>query len=321
MRKSKVFVSEPINQKGIDLLTSKVELVYAPDTSNETALKLIGDCEGAILRATTVFNAEVIAAAKKLKVIARTGVGHNNVDLNAASEAGIYVTITPGTNNTSVAEHVLALILGMGKQLFFMNKAVREGRWFDRFSPFQIDIAGKTVGVVGLGTIGIEVGKRCKALGMYVIGYDPYYKGGIDLQRTDDLDFLLEHSDFVTLHCPSVPETKDMINQKSLARMKPMGYLINTSRGDLVDETALIEALENKTIKGAAIDVFKDEPVAPDNPLLKAPNLIMSPHCAGSTIESNERIAVMAAQSVLEVFSGKRPKHICNQKQLAVQDE
>lgn len=315
MEKQKIFISEPINQKGIDLL-GNFELVQAPDTTKETAIKLIAECDATILRATTIFDADVIAAAKKLKIIARTGVGYNNVNLEAAAKKGIFVTITPGTNNTTVAEHVLAMIFGLGKQLFFMDSAVREGHWEARFSPFQMDIAGKTVGIVGLGNIGLEVANRCRAMGMTILGYDPFYKGNFDGRLTNDLEVIYKESDFITLHCPALPSTENMINAASLSKMKATAFLINSSRGDLVNEADLAEALQNNIIKGAAIDVYKNEPLTQNQILATAPNIIFSPHCAGSTIESNERIAIMAAQAVVDTLNGIQPKGICNKKEL-----
>ena len=316
MTKPKVFISEAINQKGIDVLEGKVDFVFAPDTTKETAIKLIADCDAAILRATTIFDAEVINAAKKLKIISRTGVGYNNVDLAAAGNRGIYVTITPGTNNTTVAEHVVAMVFAFAKQIQFMDRSVREQNWQHRFSPFQMDISGKTIGIIGLGAIGLEVAQKCKALGMKILGYDPYFKGNLDGKVTNDLNEIYQQSDFITLHCPAVAETKDMINTEALSKMKSTAYLINSSRGDLVNENDLSEALKNNRIKGAAIDVFKNEPLAADHPFIELENIILSPHCAGSTIESNERIATMAAEAVLDVLNGKQPKHICNEKEL-----
>ncbi|MFS4467478.1 hydroxyacid dehydrogenase [Maribacter sp. 2210JD10-5] len=318
MTRPKVFISEPINPKGIDLLKDAVELVHSPDTTKTTALKLIGDCDAAILRATTIFDAEVIEAAEKLKVIARTGVGYNNVDLETAAKKGIYVTLTPDCNHTTVAEHVLAMILALAKQVFFMDAAVREGKWAARFSPHQMDIAGKTVGIIGLGSIGLEVAERCRAMGMKLLAYDPFYKGNFDGKMTDVLDELFAQSDFVTLHCPVLPSTEKMINKATLAQMKSTAYLINSSRGALIDEDALVEALQNETIKGAALDVFQEEPLSDNHPLATLSNVILSPHCAGSTIESNERIAVMAAQAVLDTLAGKKPKHICNEELLKI---
>lgn len=318
MSKPKVFISEPINQEGLNLLEGRVEFVFAPETTKETAIKLIEDCDAAILRATTIFDANVIAAANKLKIIARTGVGYNNVDLAAAARKGIYVTITPGTNTTTVAEHVLAMIFAFGKQIFFMDSAVREGRWEERFSKHQMDIAGKTIGIIGLGDIGKEVLYRCKAMGMKILAYDPFYSGELDGLLVENIEDIYIESDFVTLHCPVTPSTENMVNKDSLSKMKATAYLINSSRGDLVNEEDLANALNNNVIKGAAIDVFKNEPLTENQPLASAPNVIFSPHCAGSTIESNERIAIMAAQAVLETLEGKRPDHICNEKELMV---
>ena len=317
MAKPKVFISEPIHQKGLELLDDNVEIVEAPDTSKKTALTLIGDCQAAILRATTQFDADVINAARNLRIIARTGVGYNNVDLEAASHRGIYVTLTPGANTTTVAEHVLTMILALGKQLFFMDSAVRQGRWEDRFSDFQMDIAGKVVGIIGLGAIGKEVARLCNGLSMQVLVYDPFIDDFFEGKRTDNLQDIFKESDFVTLHCPVLPATRHLVNREYLSLMKTTAYLINSSRGALINESDLVEALQDQRIRGAALDVFENEPLHRDHPLALLPNVILSPHCAGSTVESNERIAVMAAQAVLDTLEGKRPKHICNEDKIA----
>ena len=317
MAKPKVFISEPIHQKGLELLDDIVEIVEAPDTSKKTVLSLIKDCQAAILRATTQFDAEVINTARNLRIIARTGVGYNNVDLAAASNRGIYVTLTPGANTTTVAEHVLTMILTLGKQVFFMDLAVREGQWNNRFSNFQMDVSGKTVGIIGLGAIGQEVARLCDGLGMLVLAYDPFTTDFSGSKRTDNLQDIFRESDFVTLHCPVLPATRHLVNKEYLSMMKTTAYLINSSRGALINETDLVEALQDQRICGAALDVFENEPLRPDHPLAGLSNVILSPHCAGSTVESNERIAVMAAQAVLDTLEGKRPKHICNENHIA----
>lgn len=317
MHQPTIFISEPIHAKGMAMLEGKAILIQAPDTLKATALSLIKDADAAILRATTLFDKEVIEQGVKLKIIARTGVGLDNVDLKAAGEHGIIVCNTPGTNDETVAEHVVALVLALAKQIIPMDMAVRQQRWKERFSPRQMDVKGKRIGLIGYGKIGKATARRCRALGMEVWVFDPFTKiGNEGITHVTDIDEIFATCDFVSLHCPALPATKNLVNKHTLSLMKAGAYFINTSRGELVDETALIECLKQQKIAGAALDVFIKEPIDASNPLLHLPNVILSPHVAGSTRESNERIATAAVQAVLDTLNGKTPQHICNREYL-----
>lgn len=308
-----VFISEPIHPIGLDLLNGKVNIVLAPDTRRETAFGLLPDADAVILRATIRFDEEMIGKGSKIRVIARTGVGVDNVDLRAAGKKGIYVCNTPGMNTDTVAEHVAAMVLALSKQVIFMDESVRTQRWGERFSPGQRDIRGRVLGVVGMGKTGTATARLCKGMGMEIIGYDPFaVQDHPDFTMTDDLTLLFRESDFVTLHCPSTKLTHRFIGQAYLEQMKRDAYLINAGRGDLVDEEALIAVLEQKKIAGAALDVFEQEPPGPANRLLHLPNVVLSPHVAGSTRESNERIAIAAVKAVLDTLAGKIPQNIVN---------
>lgn len=309
----KIFISEPINKQGMDILGDQVEILLAPDTRKETALIMIKDADAAILRATTRFDSEVIEAGIKLKAIVRTGVGLDNVDMKFAGEKGIYVCNTPGTNDETVAEHVVAMVMALSKQVIVMDRAVREQRWQERFSPMQRDVKNKMLGIIGLGKTGLATARFCSNLGMNVVAYDPYVINPLPaISQTNDLDQLFRTADFITLHCPSTPITHHMVGNRLLSMMKPGACLINASRGDLVEEDALVQALSQNQIAGAAIDVFEREPLPAGHPLMAFPNVILSPHVAGSTTESNERIATVAAQAVMDTLAGLVPKHICN---------
>ncbi|GAB3427313.1 hydroxyacid dehydrogenase [Niabella aquatica] len=318
----KVFVSEPINIKGIELLKDKVQFVFAPDTKKDTALQLIADADAAILRATTVFDKEVIDRATDLKVIARTGVGVDNVDLEFAAQKGILVCNTPGTNDNTVAEHVLTLIFAMSKQIFLMDKAVRTQQWSQRFSSRQIDVKEKILGIIGFGKTGRATAKLACSIGMKVLVYDPFVpEQERSVRFVETPDPVFSESDFVSLHCPVTPETRGFINQNYIKRMKKEAYLINASRGELVNDNDLVTSLRRNDIAGAALDVFREEPLSPESPYLQLDNVILSPHVAGSTRESNERIAISAAQAVLDVLNGKMPTHICNLKYFSDDDK
>lgn len=319
--KPRILLSEDINPAGKKLLEGKFELIIAPDTSKETAMKLVQDVEGVILRATTRFDADVIAAASKLKVIARTGVGVDNVDIKAASERGILVCNFPGMNDLTVAEHTIVLIMGLAKKVAYMHHAVKTGNWAERFSPDLTEVEGKTLGVIGLGRIGRLVAKKCRdGLGMNILAYDPYVtdRNDFEISFTDHIEDLFRKSDFVTIHVPNLPGTKGLVSSDLLGMMKQTAFLVNTSRGEVIDEPALIQALKSNQIKGAALDVFSEEPLPENHPLMFLDNVLLSPHCAGSTWESNVRIAIGAAQAVLDVLEGRRPdeKYIYNKKEL-----
>ncbi|MBS1661276.1 MAG: hydroxyacid dehydrogenase [Bacteroidetes bacterium] len=314
-----VFISEPIHPVGMEMLKGLVNIVVAPDTRRETAFALLPDADVAILRATTRFDKEMISKGTRLKAIVRTGIGVDNVDLRAAGESGIYVCNTPGTNTDTVAEHVVAMVLALSKQVIFMDEAVRTQRWQERFSPDQRDIQNKKIGIVGLGKTGHATARLCKALGMEVLAYDPFLTHDDEaIPMTSDLNDLFRESDFITLHCPSTPLTHRLIGSAYLGLMKKEAFLINASRGELVDEAALVHALKEKRIAGAALDVFDNEPPSKDNPLLHLSNVILSPHVAGSTRESNERIAIAAVRAALDTLDGKVPQHICNLEYLPV---
>jgi D-3-phosphoglycerate dehydrogenase len=319
--KPKVLLSEDINPEGKKLLEGKAEIIIASDTGKATAMKLVQDVEGVILRATTRFDAEVIASASKLKVIARTGVGVDNVDVEAASQRGILVCNFPGMNDLTVAEHTIAMILVLSKKVVYMHDAVKAGKWSERFSPELTEAEGKTLGVIGLGRIGRLVAKKCGiGLGMDVLAYDPFVADREipGIRFTGCLEELFRTSDYITVHVPNLPQTRGLVSRELLGTMKPTAFLVNTSRGEVIDEPALTEALKSKQIKGAALDVFMEEPLPGNHPLMNLDNVILSPHCAGSTRESNVRIATAAAQAVLDVIEERMPpeQYIYNREAL-----
>jgi len=309
----KVLLSEDINPLGKEILKGKAEIIIAPDTSEATAMELVRNVTGIILRATTQITAAVIRNAPHLKIIARTGVGVDNVDIEAASERGIYVCNFPGMNNLTVAEHTIAMIMALSKQVVHMHNSVKAGNWNQRFSIHQIEVADRKLGIIGMGQIGQMVAQKCRdGLGMNILAYDPYardkMKDGL-ITFVDHLEELFEESDFISIHVPNLPETKGLVSEKLMGLMKKTAYLVNTSRGAIVDEPALISILKNKMIQGAALDVFWQEPLPVQSPFHSLDNVILSPHCAGSTWESNVRIAMGAAQAVLDVIDGKHPQN------------
>ena len=317
-----LLLSQDIHAEGRKLIEGKFDIFLPEDTSQEALLRAVGRAEGMILRTTSSVTAEVVAAAPKLKIISRTGAGVDNVDVEAATGRGILVCNLPAVNHVSVAEHTVAMLLCLAKDLFGMDKAVRGGSWKQRNAGRAVELAGKTLGIVGMGNIGSLVARSCRlGLGMKILAYDPYVADkfkGEDYEFVSTLDSLFAQADFVTLHCPNIPETKGMIRRELLASMKKSASLINCARGGVVDEKALFDVLKDKKIAGAAIDVFSAEPLPLDSPLLGLENVILSPHSAGMTQEATIRMSTEAAAAVVDFFSGKRPKYIYNAKALGL---
>lgn len=272
--------------------------------------ELIRDVDGAILGLDEV-TAKVIEAGRELKVLSRYGVGVDKVDLKAATAAGVVVTNTPGTNHIAVAELTLGLMLSLARRIPQHNRSVREGSW-ERVRGTEL--AGKTLGIVGLGWISKEVIRRASAFDMKIVvqtGYpdkelaDRYGVEYLPLER------LLKEADFISLHCALTPERINLIGAKELKAMKPTSYLINTARGELVDEEALLRALKEGWIAGAAMDAFKKEP-ATDSPLVQLDNFIATPHIGATTLESVIRMGVLAVENALQVLRGERPPYVVN---------
>lgn len=312
----KVALAEPIHEAGLRLLESTYEVILATDPAVDTMRRIMPGVSGVIVR-TAPFTREILEAADCLKVIARHGVGVDNIDVRAATERGIVVATTPGANASSVAEHVMMFMLVLARRSIVYDRATRQGM-FDIRNSFQtVDLAGKTLGIVGVGRIGSLLARKCRAaLDMRVIGYDPFLakekarEMGVELR--DSLDEVLSEADVVSLHLPLTPDTRGLIGRKQLDLMRPSAILINTARGGIVDEDALYEVLRDHRIAGAAIDVFGKEPPDPDNPLLSLDNVVLSPHCAALTLECAQRMAMGAARAVIDVLEGRRPEGVVN---------
>ncbi len=265
-------------------------------------------CTAIMANGSDVVSREVIeAAGDSLKVIARTGVGFDKVDVDAAAEHGVAVTTTPGSNGETVADFTLGLMLACSRLIPQLSNTLKGGKW----DPLKgNDVFGKTLGIAGLGRIGQSVARRAAAFSMEILGYDPYVDAttmatlGI---RKVELDDLLRRSDFITLHMPANEETSGMIDAAAIELMKPSAFLINTARGPLIDEPALVAALKSSRIAGAGLDVFAEEPVE-HSPFFKLDNAIVSPHIAGNTVESMARMAERAVDNVIAVASGIWPR-------------
>lgn len=301
---------ELLEQAGCEVVPNPFD---RPLKTNELK-ELIADADGVILGLDEC-PAEIIQAAPRLRVISRYGTGIDKVDLEAATKAGVVVTVTPGTNHISVAELTIGLLLALARRIPQHNATAKQGSW-KRITG--IELADKNLGIVGLGKISHEVIKRAYCFGMHLSVHlvHPSYsdeelssKYGV---RYGELDLLLAESDFLSLHCVLTPQQVGMISEPQLRAMKPGSYLVNTARGELVDEEALAKALEEGWIAGAASDVMTKEPPDASHPLLRQDNFILSPHAGAATEESALRMGILSVENALQVLNGKRPYHVIN---------
>lgn len=321
--KPTVLVPERIAAAGMDLLQAECRCL-APwingGKPGETELREMLSTADAVLIRLHPMRAADIASASRLKVIARHGVGVDNVDVAAATARGIPVVFTPMANANAVAEQTMTLMLALARHVYPASAAVREGRFRERDKFVGVELAGKTLGVMGLGRIGSRVAEMARhGFGMDVRGYDPFvkqesYSGAAALE--DSLESLLGKADFLTLHLPLTADTTRLINAERLRQLKPGCRLINTSRGGVIDEMALAQALHEGRLAGAALDVYEQEPLPADHPFLRTPNTLLTPHISSSTKESLDRMARDAAQGVLDVLAGKRPQWLVNPESL-----
>jgi D-3-phosphoglycerate dehydrogenase len=318
MTTTRVLITSIFLKPGDDVdryLTSQgMEPVYRPwhgGRTEEELIDLLRGIDGAIV-STDPFTARVIQAAERLRVISRTGVGYDAVDIKAATARGIVVTTTPGVNRHAVADWAIALMLCCARKLPENLAEVRRGAWTRHDG---VDLHEKTLGVVGLGTIGKEVATRAKAFGMRLLAYDlvqdTLYADAQEIAYVS-LEDLLRQSDFVSVHCFLNETTRHLINAERLLLMKPTAFLINTARGGIVDTEALYQALHAKRIAGAGLDVFEGEPLRADSPLRAIENVYLSPHCAGSTKDARKRSGTLAAENLIRGLRGERPLGIVN---------
>lgn len=318
--KHKVIIAEHIDESGIEVLKNSgvVDIVYYDDTPvSERELFAALKSAGGVMVRIREFNRKMIEPAAGLKIIAKHGVGYDNIDVGAATERKIPVTITPEANSDSVADHTLMFMLALSRNLLKSDGDLKKGRFTRREHYTGLELGGKTVGIIGLGRVGSRVAKRCAlGFGMKVTAYDPFisieYAGKHHAELVPDLENLLKTSDYVTVHTPLTELTENMIGEKELRMMKPDAFVINTARGGVIDEKALLPALKDRRIRGAAVDVFVKEPVPSENPLLGLDNILVSPHIAGGAREAGVKMATHAAEEIVRVLKGQRPKYPIN---------
>jgi len=323
---NKILLVEHIHSAGEALLEAEAQIVQ-PSPQNAIGIsQIIGDCDGLVVRNTRITR-QILEAAPRLRVIGRHGVGYDTIDVAAATEMNIPVVYTPAANTESVAEIAMGFIICLGRKLVQAHTAMKSGQLISDTFTLSVmsqkrglanaDLQGKTLGVIGVGRIGsLTSRKAVAAFNFRVLGYDPYVDAATlakyGVQKVDRLEEMLPQCDFVTLHCPGGSETRHMINERTLSLMKPTAFVLNTARGTVIHEAALIKALQQGKIAGAAIDVYDPEPPKPDNPLLHMENVIVTPHYCAMTEESLYNMATMVARGVLDGLKGKRPEYLVN---------
>jgi len=297
----RVLIREKIADAGVDLLRESFDVVVDTESPLE---EILGDFEALVVRSATKVTADVIARGDKLRVIGRAGVGVDNVDVEAATRRGIVVANAPESNVVSAAEHTVGLLVALARNIPQAHGALVDGRW-ERSKWGGVELADKTLGVLGFGRIGRQVARRALGLQMRVVAYDPFVAAerfrelGVEQASFDDV---LARADFLTLHLPLNDDTRGSLDASAFAKMRHGARVINAARGELVDEAALVEALESGQVAGAAIDVFVQEPYS--GPLLQAPNVVLTPHLAASTDEAQDRAGVIVAEQVAAALDG-----------------
>lgn len=297
-----VLVTDRVTMSGLGPFVGddRIKVVSVDDSDTDEFLAALGEADALIVRSATRVTREMLARAPRLQAVGRAGVGVDNIDIPAATERGIAVFNAPGGNTIAAAELTMALLISVARRISAAEASVRRGEW-TRAAFKGVELRGKTLGLIGAGRIGSEVAIRCRAFGMEVVAYDPY----LSPTRADEIeveltgfDEVVERSDFISLHVPLTNETKGILGTATLARMKPTAFVVNASRGGVVDEAALAKALHNHDIAGAALDVYEEEPLAADSPLRDAPHLVLTPHLGASTEEAQLGVATEVAQKI-----------------------
>jgi D-3-phosphoglycerate dehydrogenase len=307
---ARILVCEDVTGTGIERLKQKFHVTYEPELwkKGPELEKAVEEIDALIIRNQTKITPTLVSRARNLKVIGRAGAGYDNIDVPSASLAGVVVSFSPEENAVSVAEHVFALLLSLARKVPGADRSTKNGGW-ERKKYHGFELLGKTLGVFGLGKIGVRVAIRAKAFGMHILAHDAYLSS-TNLHVTESgatlvtMDQLLSGSDFVTVHLPLNKETRGILNAAAFKKMKPTAFLINTSRGEVVVESDLAQALQEKKLAGAALDVREKEPPEKESPLHGLENVILTPHTAGLTYEAQEKVVAAVAEDVDRVLSG-----------------
>jgi len=312
----KVLVSDALSEEGLKVFKESKELTVdvKTDLKPDALKEIIKDYDALVVRSATKVTKDVIQAAKKLKVVGRAGVGLDNVDLEAATQKGIIVMNTPAGNTISTAEHTFSMILSLSRNIPQANASTKKGEW-KRSKFMGVEVYGKTLGIVGFGRIGSEVAKRALSFGMKILAYDPFLSAevaesiGVEIA---ELKKVLQEADYITVHTPLTDETRHMISDKEFALMKKGVRVINCARGGIIDEAALVKALKEQKVFGAAMDVFENEPLSAENELLKLDNVVITPHLGASTEEAQVNVAIEVAEIVRDALLGRGIRNAAN---------
>ncbi|KAK7526046.1 D-isomer specific 2-hydroxyacid dehydrogenase [Phyllosticta citriasiana] len=314
----KVLIPEKVSPDGLVLLQEAFEVHERKGLSPDELKSIIHDYEALIVRSETKVTADLLSAAKKLKVVARAGVGVDNVDVKSATQLGVIVVNSPVGNINAAAEHTIALMMAVSRNIGDAYASVKQGKW-ERSRLVGVEAKGKCLAIVGLGKVGLTVARIANGFGMRVIAFDPYANpqlaSSASVELKGSLDDLLTAADFFTIHTPLIASTKGMIGRAELAKMKPTARVLNVARGGVIDEEALLEAIEAGKIGGAGIDVFTSEPPQPDSPasrLVAHPKVLATPHLGASTVEAQENVSIDVCQQVVSILSGDLPRSAVN---------
>lgn len=309
----KILITDGMAEEAVDMFRKAGHEVVLDEASPERLLEIIGEYDALCVRSRTKVRKDAIDRGVRLKVIGRAGIGVDNIDIDYAREKGIKVVNAPTGSTLSVAELTMGHMIALARGIVQGTQGIREGKWLKKQLKGR-ELAGKTLGIIGCGRIGREVAKRAQAFGMKVIGCDPYLpketaeKAAIELS---DLDHLLHHADFITIHANLTPENYHLINRDAFEKMKDGAYIINCARGGIIDENALYHALKEGKIAGAALDTFENEPPG-ETPLAELDNVIFTPHIGANTVEAQVKAGTIVAEQVLMVLEGKEPVHWVN---------
>jgi len=322
MPKPKVYITRELPERGLNVIKKYFDAEVWPDYApppKKVIIEKVKNVDALVPLLSDKIDAEVFNAAPKLKIVSQLAVGFDNIDLAEATKRGIYVTNTPEVLTDTTADFAWALLMAVARRVAEADRYVRGGQWKVAWHPAMLsgrDVHGATIGIVGAGRIGYAVAKRAKGFDMNILFYD------VDPARTEieknlggkkvDLDTLLRESDFVTLHPPLMKETHHLINAEKLKLMKKTAYLINNSRGPVIDQNALYEALKKGQIAGAGLDVFEQEPIPLDSPLLKLENVVVAPHISSASLETRSKMSEMVADNLVAFFQGKKPATLVN---------
>ncbi|WFA08531.1 hydroxyacid dehydrogenase [Tissierella sp. Yu-01] len=314
----KVLITSPVHKDGINMLEEKFEVIISPNEDKETLINLCRDVDAIIVRLANI-DKDIIDAAKNLKIIAKHGAGVDNVDVKYATEKGIYVVNTGNANSLSVAEHTIAAILAVFKRVTIIDNAVRNDNWYVKNDNRSLNYTGKTLGLIGVGSIGSEVARMARnGFLMKVIAFDPYANkekaGESGIEIIDNLEEIFKTADIISIHTPLTKETRGFINKELLQLLKPTAVFANFARGEIVDEEYLAEMLKEKRIFGAALDAFSQEPLPKDSPFYSLENVILSPHAGTFTDDCRSKMAQYLAEDIIGFFKGQQPIRLVNRE-------